>query len=75
MKTSEVRAILKSWDINVDTISINTDDDPSFGTCDISGDQGVVYAVAALDVDHNEVSFDAGEWLVGGALGKIAGYF
>ena len=75
MKTSEVREILKSWDIDVRTISINTDDDLSFGTCDISGNDELVYSVTALDVDGNEVSFEAGESLVTGALGKVAGYF
>lgn len=50
--------------------------DESFGTCDISGIRGsLVPCVACTEEGGELIEFEAGEWLVDGALGKIAGYF
>lgn len=49
--------------------------DPWFGMCDISGDHGNIYRCTAATNDGDVVDFDAGEWLIGGHLGCIAGAF
>lgn len=90
MKRSEVQAWLDDQGIDCRTITLcvatNDEGEPAredeggsedgwFGTCDISGDRGHVYKCQACTKDGDAVDFDAGEWLIGGALGRIAGAF
>lgn len=46
-----------------------------FGLCELSGMKGDVVSCRALDTEGNLVRFNAGTWLVHGALGKLAGAF
>jgi hypothetical protein len=91
MKRSEVQAWLDEQGIDCRTISlaVPVDDDghtamgaaaegdaePWFGQCEISGDKGNVYRCTAATKDGDLVDFDAGEWLISGHLGRIAGAF
>lgn len=75
MKKLDVKTILESMGVDIRTISIDTESDLEYGTCDISGEETMVYDVTALDTEGDEISFQASEVLVGGALGAIAGYF
>jgi hypothetical protein len=49
--------------------------DFSFGECDISGEKGNLVNCHALGDDGRIHNFQAGDWLVGGVLGRIAGAF
>lgn len=80
----EVR--LKEMGLNPDTISFystyNSDtkecedsNDVEFGECEISGIVGNLVNCCASDTDGEIHNFQAGEWLVGGHLGKLAGAF
>jgi hypothetical protein len=86
MKRSEVLARLKEMGLRGETISFySTYDrekdecvespDTSFGDCEISSLVGNIVDCCALGDDGKIYNFQAGEWLVGGALGKIAGAF
>lgn len=81
MTKNEVAQTLVDMGINADTISFYVDEegdspDTNFGTCELSGIKGAIVDCAAHALDESGVVyFRAGEWLVGGALGKLAGAF
>lgn len=80
-----VRAWLASSGVNVHTISFYSvggavdgeaeEAEAFFGTCEITGVRGNVVPCQALDADGELISFEAGDWLVHGVLGKLAGAF
>lgn len=86
MKKSEVLARLSEMGLQGSTVSFySTYDadkgecierpDTSFGDCEISGIVGQIVDCTALGDDGKVHNFQAGEWLVGGHLGRIAGAF
>lgn len=81
MTKTNVLQRLKDMGLRGDTISFyvdkdgNEQSDVSFGDCEISGIVGNLVDCTALGEDGKVYSFQAGEWLVSGHLGKIAGAF
>ena len=82
MTERQVAKILKEMGVRPETVSfyVHEEDpdvstEPFFGWCDISNVQGNVATCSALDTGGNVVFFDVGEWLIGGALGSLAGAF
>lgn len=81
MSKKELIEVLKEQDIRPNTISFYVDEsgdgeaEPYFGTCDLSGERGSVAPCMALNSKDEIVRFDAGEWLIAGHLGKLAGAF
>lgn len=76
----DVEQWLIDQDVDERTISFycNADGDSpdsNFGRCDISGLKGSVAYCMALTNTGEVLEFSAGEWLVGGVLGRIAGAF
>jgi len=75
MKKSELLEVLKELDIDVSTLSIESEE-PEFGTCDISEIQGNTYICKVATTDHKQiVELEIGSWLLQGKLGKLAGFF
>lgn len=76
MTKSSLIELLKSECIRVETISFYVDDsEASFGTCDLTGERGNVVQCSALTIHGDVYHFEAGDWLVHGLLGKLAGAF
>lgn len=75
MKVKELKKILSEMKIDTQTISINTEDDLEFGRCDLSGEDSLLYKCSALTLNGELIDIEVSEDLVGGAFGKIAGYF
>lgn len=84
MSTNQVLARLKEMGLRPESISFYStyngeecieSPDVSFADCEISGETGDIVDCCALGTDGKIHNFQAGEWLVGGPLGKIAGAF
>jgi hypothetical protein len=81
MKSKELIIELNKLGLLANTFSFYVDEngeeqgDTVFGTCEISGIRGDIVGCTCLDKKGNVVYIEVGEWLVGGALGKLAGAF